>query len=1154
MYQCIQANDIQLDKSLEGQVLKQEDTAAGIQHVRGDMQRLVLEIQKATKSPRPMNPAALFLYLRSFAPQHHKHSQNSTLPQPNRKTESFPGSSLFGSHILIDKNNMSASTVLRMLLFSVANGFAGLDDIPAKSIIAHLRLQANATSLLHDILKLPGHIPRALADNLLKAAVDAKDVDVAKLLIELRPSSASINEIRTRGAGKATEQMSLLESAAANRDTAMVSLLLSHGADPNKRFPLTADPRSDMDGPPHSTRKNPISMLVGDDPSWMRGIAMRLQRRKEDGVAPAKLLLDAGCKFLSFSVDHALKRSEVDLAILLAMHVPPKQHKTMMSMQGMLVRLVRYAGKEADALAVVERWHYICNGAGVESADAVDDNDNDNDTSSDMNRNISESDPSAVPTVRKRVFCGQCPPRYGESTITWMLIEASMRRFLNIIDFFTTGTNKNIYAPHIKWPMVLTAALRTKTAAVIDRVLAMELDVAGCEKHTVDRHDHDYGSNPSAHRYSTPLSEAIETKQPEYITLFESLGALDALKTNEDHRRCALQAASTVGNTAYLRKIMEHCKDQLRPQDMSEAMAMAILSGHEEAFYTLFHAGGDLCHKTNSSPSTPDAMFAAVYTRNLPISLLILAAGAGMGSGSRLTSSYYHSYDTYKRRTADSQQPEDSGCVYTNPQSEPQQSSCVLEQAVLWGQRDIIVGIKTLRPVQCLTYPSHKARICLQENHAMLDFLVSEQLINADGLQRCVEHALSTQDEAFLDKLLALGCDCLNDRVLGAAIEAPKLLRKILHNAKRSRDSSGMGPKGVGFGSDALVKAIKLWDTATQLVFSTRPVVENGRQIGREAVFALLESGLVDVRFAQYSSLPLVGAVKMYKYRPKGPETEQGDRTLGEGASRSSHDIDDEFDIIRALLAHGAHPDDVCHTYRDQAGATTAFLEAIDTKDVALVRLMLEHGATVNYPAPPTLLSSTTSTAEKHNDPVVTDTKAQRRTLFFSGLTRTPLQMAVEKNSAAVVDMLLNPQNYHKSPSSSSGSSWEAADVNAPAAHRSGATVLQIAAAQGNCGIAATLLAHGADINAPIAKVWGKSALVGAAENGRLEMVDFLLGNGYVFEKGDCEKAVEAAEANGEAGCAARIREIMAEVTDTAGGGKGSEEEGVEEVVRDWRL
>ena len=114
---------------------------------------------------------------------------------------------------------------------------------------------------------------------------------------------------------------------------------------------------------------------------------------------------------------------------------------------------------------------------------------------------------------------------------------------------------------------------------------------------------------------------------------------------------------------------------------------------------------------------------------------------------------------------------------------------------------------------------------------------------------------------------------------------------------------------------------------------------------------------------------------------------------------------------------------------------------------------------------------------------------------------------------------------------------------------------MQIAAAQGNCGVAATLLAHGADVNAPVAKVWGKSALVGAAENGRLEMVDLLLGNGYLFEKGDCEKAVEAAETNGEAGCAARIREIMAEAADGADDdGKGHKEEGVEEVVRNWRL
>ncbi|KAH7024936.1 uncharacterized protein B0I36DRAFT_434500 [Microdochium trichocladiopsis] len=1141
------------DNSTGAQLLKQDPR--GIQHVQEDMQRLVLEIQKATNSPRPMDPAALYVYLCSFSRNHHN-STRRTLPKPGA------GSSLgfdFGSHILIDKNDMSASTVLRMLLFSVANGFAGLDAIPAESIISHLRQQAHATSLLRNILKLPGHIPRALADNLLKAAVAAKDVPVAKMLLELRPkstspsASASINDIRARtsmsskNAGPRPAPKTLLEQAARSRDADMIALLLSHGADPNQRFSPPATTTDSYDYNPGPS-KGPLAVIVGGNPAIGRSMGLGSDRKKEDGYAPAKLLLDAGCTFDPAIVDYAIQRREMELAFLLALHVSPKMHRTMISRGGMLVKLVRYARREIDALEIVERFHYMCSGGGHGAEGSA-----------------SEAGQAAP--------CGECPSRYGDSTLTWVVVESCRRRFLSLVDFFTKK-HRETYAPHIRWDMALSAAFRTRDSAIIDRILAMEPDIAKCKKHTIDRHTDDFDGRLSMERYSTPLSEAIESgltaDSPygaDYASVCEARGALEALKKDADHRRCALQGAASIGNVAYLDKILDVCKKKIKPADMTDAMAMAILAGHDDAFYTLYRAGGDMTRRTSHSPCAPDPMFAAILRRNLPVARVILASGGG--GGSNLSDRYLHSFDFARR---DYSHPWQSDEEDPGSSDHPRNtSSDILDQAILWGRRDIIIGVKTLRPMQCLTFPSTRVQVYLRANHDMLDFLVAEHLINTDGLKRCLEHAFFTQDEAFLDKLLAAGADGASEAVLTAGIKAPKLLRRVLEDVSDGRRPR---PQKPGFGIEALIGAIRMEDRAVlearphnamRIFEPTESALVNGRQVGREAVAVLLDSGLVDVRCGRYSNSPMKEAIDVYQKRikEKGGQPQDGAgagvvdvQGLGaeippNGAAGQRHNADDddydELEIIRALLARGCHPDDPSRGWRGDS-VETSFLHAIGARDPALVQLMLEHGATINYP-PASVLTGDGADEDAIDD----DPASWSRLNFFSGLSRTPLQRAVEENSAVIVDMLLNPDKYTNSSSSSLPTSraWEPADANAPASHRGGATALQIAAAQGNCGIAATLLAHGADINAGPAKVLGKSALLGAAENGRLEMVDFLYANGYVFEWEGCKEAYKAAKLNGEMACAARIREILEEVEAGVG---GDDEEGVEEVARESRL
>lgn len=97
--------------------------------------------------------------------------------------------------------------------------------------------------------------------------------------------------------------------------------------------------------------------------------------------------------------------------------------------------------------------------------------------------------------------------------------------------------------------------------------------------------------------------------------------------------------------------------------------------------------------------------------------------------------------------------------------------------------------------------------------------------------------------------------------------------------------------------------------------------------------------------------------------------------------------------------------------------------------------------------------------------------------LSHTMLPRTALQHAVEKRNMELVALLIE----------------SGADVNAPAAMRSGATALQIAAIQGSLPMMEYLIDRGADPNAAGAARHGRTALQGAAEHGRKDAVDLLL-------------------------------------------------------------
>ncbi|KAI7776304.1 hypothetical protein LA080_005491 [Diaporthe eres] len=157
----------------------------------------------------------------------------------------------------------------------------------------------------------------------------------------------------------------------------------------------------------------------------------------------------------------------------------------------------------------------------------------------------------------------------------------------------------------------------------------------------------------------------------------------------------------------------------------------------------------------------------------------------------------------------------------------------------------------------------------------------------------------------------------------------------------------------------------------------------------------------------------------------------------------------------------------------------TAFLDAIETKSLPLVELLISNGADVRKEAK-------------------------------LGLKHTPLQKACEAASHTIVDLLAHN-----------------ADVSADPAAHGGATALQLASKAGSTRIAKSLLAMGANVNAPGVRIGGRSAIEYASEYGRLNMIPVLFhAAGGRFAGGQCDNAIVLAQENGHSACAVLLRSV----------------------------
>ncbi|KAK8861949.1 ankyrin [Apiospora arundinis] len=167
----------------------------------------------------------------------------------------------------------------RLLLFSFANGFPGLEMVDLTRVLGFLSQYRNIGSLLMQLKGIPGPYSKAIAVGLFKLCVESGEAQVAQQLLDAKRLNVNAIIFTQNGI-----RLTPLERASQLQNADMVRVLLVNGADANKSFEPFKGPISRLlYGIKIGTTINPVAQRV------------------------VSQLLDAGARVESSDLKHVLK-------------------------------------------------------------------------------------------------------------------------------------------------------------------------------------------------------------------------------------------------------------------------------------------------------------------------------------------------------------------------------------------------------------------------------------------------------------------------------------------------------------------------------------------------------------------------------------------------------------------------------------------------------------------------------------------------------------------------------------------------------------------------------------------------------------------------------------------------------------------------------
>jgi hypothetical protein len=741
---------------------------------------------------------------------------------------------------LITNDVMLDDKFIRLLLFSIANGLAGLGDIPFASILRTLTKYENIEPLFMTVLRAsPNHVAKSLAENLVKVAIEAQDPHIVKYLLESQ--LLNINDLVCEAKG---QKLTAVERAAEQRDCKTVEVLLAKHADVHKTYASIAK------------RCGPLNLLIN---GFLRGETI-----PPDTLDLCNALFRHGAKVDVTMLERVLKESRnSDIALWLVSRFL-ETHETDLVRDGILPRI---AGEmeEEEAYEAIKQILSACG----------------------------------------RRHNGGCLQNL-EGKVEWALVQSAKRGHVRTVQLLLPHTSD--------LHRVLSASFHSGQSEIVNLILA-ERPEFNTSAHRIDEKTWPDDHEDWIWNVTTPLAEALRTRNAEWIQLCEDAGTLQHLHLTGSFG-AALAAAATIGDLRYAQKLFKHRPEPL-PAEMYVALVLSIENGHDDISSLIIDAGAALYHASSANPARPIPLFAAVRQRNARVVRKILDAGTEyipiLGS--------FYTYDSSR-------------------------DSSVVTELINWGDRTIISDFCYAFPVQ-ITH--HLQVLKLRKGvitKIFLDFLMDQGCVHERTLSLLLEVAIKENDTAMVDHLVELGANPSDNLILRLAAEKfsrPEILVALLaHIPRRSRRVPCLGTPAIRIAIELGLSGLKMVDI-------------------------LIESEVVDIhghveRAPATSENPLGTAIKMADDFTSDFIVVK--RLLKAGCDPNSVVIAEDSHNLTALLAavktqsvglvqvlldHGAKVNGEATNRRLQ----TPLQAAAESGCLEVVQLLLKNNANVNaLPAP----------------------------------------------------------------------------------------------------------------------------------------------------------------------------------------------------------
>jgi ankyrin repeat protein len=447
------------------------------------------------------------------------------------------------STAIISQQQMTETRLFRILLFSMMNGFVGLDHIPMEDILKAMGHFSTNKLLLQILEEGPPFTARTLADNMFRAAIEAKDQHIVQLLLQrkLVDVNDTVCFFRNR-------RFTPVERAASLKALGLVRILVGAEANVNKTH---------GDG----NYGGALKELMG---AFHRPLHSRAHTVTPGLIDTFEFLIGKGSKVDVRFLNDALRLFETkEIVSLFVRSIPPADHSA----------FFKYTADPRSSL--------VCR-----IANGVDDS-----TAATITHNIIE--------LCEGSGCSKCFERWPESLEYAAIDGANRGRFqlVQVIIGRLPSTTRVLSA-------AVRSGNRKLTRFVLDFNPMPELDPPA---HLIDperTYDGRYGGSPAYSQPTTPLAEAVRMGNADLIKLLEEAGALNNLA--EGRRLEALiLAAAEAGDKLYLQWLLKRASSSThRYRTTWNAVRLALENGHDEVANILLSAGAQFIPSNIQNPGT----------------------------------------------------------------------------------------------------------------------------------------------------------------------------------------------------------------------------------------------------------------------------------------------------------------------------------------------------------------------------------------------------------------------------------------------------------------------------------------------------------------------------------------------------------------------